>query len=148
MQESLLQLLYAALGSFGFGILFNIKLSRVIPTTIGGLICWATFLLAKHFSASIFTAAFISSATIAFYSEILARIFKAPTTVFTIISVIPLIPGSSLYYTMQYTVLNQWSHAKDFALETVLYIGAIALGISIVSAIFSILSKAFKGKAH
>lgn len=139
--KELLQLLCALIGTVGFALVFDIKMKRLVPASIGGLLCWGIYLLMIYFKANIFFATFVSSVFGGLYSEVLARILKAPTTVFMVPAVIPLIPGSSLFYTMQYAVLNDWALCKSFCLETVLYIGGIALGLSIVSAIFKIFTK-------
>ncbi len=136
-----LQLLYAILGSIGFALIFNVKTKRLVTAGIGGLLCWGIYLLTMYFSQNVFLSAFLSAVACGLFGEIFARILKAPTTIFMITAVIPLIPGSSLYYTMQYAVLNEWELCKDRALETVLFIGAIAFGISLVSAVFKIFNK-------
>ena len=139
--EELLQLLCGLLGSVGFALVFNIKMTRLIPASLGGLFCWAIYLVMIYFDAGIFFASFVSAAFCALYSEILARIIKAPTTIFMVTSVIPLIPGSTLFYTMQYAVLSDWATCKSFGLKTVLYIAGITLGLSIVSAVFKIFTE-------
>ncbi len=139
--KELLQLMCALIGTVGFALVFDIKMKRLVPASIGGLLCWGIYLLMIYFNANIFLATFASSVFGGLYSEILARVLKAPTTVFMVPAVIPLIPGSSLFYTMQYAVLSDWTTCKSYCLETVLYIGGIALGLSIVSAIFKIFTK-------
>ncbi len=142
--EYVYQLLYAVLGSIAFALIFNVKLKRLVTAGIGGLLCWGMYLLSMHFFENVFLSAFLSAAICGLYGEIFARILKAPTTVFMITAVIPLIPGSVLYYTMQYAVLNDWEKCKSYALETVLFIGAITLGLSVVSAIFKLFMKRIK----
>mgnify|MGYP003562651320 CR=1 FL=1 len=141
MKREFLQLIYAFLGSLGFALLFNLKVKRLIPAALGGLLSWGVFLIINHISNNLFLATFASSSFAALYSEILARSLKAPTTVFTIPALICLIPGSSLFYTMQNAVSSTWDQVLHYALETVIYIGAITLGLSIVSALFKIIFK-------
>lgn len=107
-----LQLLYAILGSIGFALIFNVKAKRLVTAGVGGLTCWGVYLLTMYFSKSMFLSAFLSAVTCGLLGEVFARIFKAPTTIFMITAVITLIPGSSLYYTMQYAVLNDWDMCK------------------------------------
>lgn len=145
MKFEFLQLIYAFLGSLGFALVFNLKIKRLLPAALGGLLAWGVFLLVKSLSKNIFLATFASSVFAALYSEILARLLKAPTTVFTIPALIPLIPGSSLFYTMQNAVSSAWDQVLHYALETVIYIGAITLGLSIVSAIFKMMFKKKNG---
>jgi len=67
------------------------------------------------------------------YAEVLARWLKTPTTTFIIVSLIPLIPGSGLYYTMA----NALSGNSDGFLEKGIYTLelslALALGIILVT---------------
>ena len=44
---------------------------------------------------------FIATVVVSIYSEILARKCKAPTTCFQIVSILPLVPGGGIYYTME-----------------------------------------------
>ncbi len=136
-----LQLLCAIMGSIGFALIFNVKPKRIVAAGLGGFLCWGMYLLSMHFFDNLFLSAFLSASICGIYGEIFARILKAPTTVFMITAVIPLIPGSLLYYTMQYAVLSDWDQCKHYALQTILFIGAITLGLSVVSAIFRIFVK-------
>lgn len=141
MTNAILQLIYAFIGSFGFALLFNIKLKRLLPASLGGMLAWGVYLITNYLMHNLFFAVFLASAFASLYSEISARILKAPATVFTIPSLIPLVPGSSLFYTMQNAVLSEWDKVSYFALETVIFIGAITLGLSIVSALFKMFAK-------
>ncbi len=141
MKDAILQLIYAFIGSFGFALLFNIRLIRLLPVAIGGMLTWGVYLITNHLMQNIFFAVFLASAFAALYSEVLARILKAPTTVFTIPALIPLIPGSSLFYTMQNAVSSAWDSVLHYALETIIFIGGITLGLSVVSALFKMFTK-------
>jgi uncharacterized membrane protein YjjB (DUF3815 family) len=144
MKESLLQLLYAFIGSLGFALLFKLKPKRLLPASLGGLFTWGVYLLVKWFGAGIFFSTLVAAAFASLLSELLARLLKAPTTVFTIPAVVPLIPGSSLYYTMQCAVSSDIAGVKHYAVETLLFILGITLGLSAVSAIFAIITKNVK----
>lgn len=141
MTDAILQLIYAFIGSFGFALLFNIKLKRLFPASLGGMLAWGVYLITNYLMNNLFFAVFSASVFAALYSEIAARIFKAPTTIFTIPALIPLVPGRSLFYTMQNAVLSDWDKVLYFALETVIFILAITLGLSIVSALFKMFTK-------
>ena len=70
----------------------------------------------------------------AVFAEIMARVCKAPATVFTILSEIALIPGGSLYITMHHLVGGRQAEALSYGLHTVMVALAIALGIVLVTA--------------
>ena len=73
-------------------------------------------------------------------SELMARVMKAPATIFLIVGIIPLVPGGGIYYTM-YALLN--GDMQLFAqkgAETAACAAAIAVGCSLVSSAVQILS--------
>ena len=143
MKEALLQILYAFIGSAGFALIFGQKmLSRVLPAALGGGLVWAVYLMGEHFGAGIFFAALGSGVFSGLWGEILARTLKAPATVFQAVAVIPLIPGSGLYYTMNSILRRDWQDLRHYGSGTLLCALGIAAGISLVSALTYMLSKA------
>jgi len=131
MENYIIQLIMAPIGSIGFALLFRLRL-RYLPTAaVGGFFCWGIYLLAAHFTEGVFLPTMISSAYCALFSEIAARIHKAPATLFLITSLVPLIPGSTLYYTMLHAAQRNWPMAAYFGVRT----GQFALGIAAGSCI-------------
>ena len=102
MREAIIQIVTGTLGCLGFGVLFNIRGKRLLGAAFGGFLSWTIFLLCGLFSASDPLNYFIAATITTFYGEIMARVLKTPATTFVITSLIPLIPGGSLYYTMAY----------------------------------------------
>ena len=98
MMQVLSQLLSAALGSVGFGLIFNLNRRYLPAAAVGGFLAWLAYLLADHALSSAFLANLLAGFCAALYAEILARCCNAPSTPFFITSAIPLIPGSTLYY--------------------------------------------------
>ena len=129
----LMQIFMGFLGSLGFSTLFHIKGRRLLIASLGGLISWTVFLaLAPLFPSESFRY-FLASATVTVYAEVFARVIKTPTTTFLVPSLIPLIPGGSLYYTMNYALNEQWSAFGTKALYTLELAAALALGIIAVT---------------
>ena len=138
MMEIFVQLLAASLGSLGFAMIFRLRAALLPPAALGGLINWGIYLLLFHLSGEVFLSALAASAASAVYAEILARRLRAPTTLFIVPAVIPSIPGSNLYYTMQAAVGGESGALIENALLTLEWAVAIAGGISIVTVAFSI----------
>ena len=92
-----------------------------------------------QFSDNIFVACLFASVICTLYSEILARINKIPVTVVLIPSVIPLIPGSSLYYAMSSLVQRDLEDGWFYGKLTFQYALGIALGISLVWTFWAVL---------
>ncbi len=96
----IVQLITGAIGSVGFGILFHMKKKYLPLAAAGGFISWMVFLLGKDFWGNVFLPTLLAGFVTDVYAEILARICKETSTSFFVTSVIPLIPGSTLYYCM------------------------------------------------
>ncbi len=93
-----IQLAMAFAGSLGFCMMFRLRAGLLVPASLGGLFCWAIYLTETQYVEGIFLPAFLASAFAATYAEVLARKLKAPATLFLIPAVVPLVPGSGLYY--------------------------------------------------
>ena len=129
----LIQILMGGLGSLGFGVLFHLRRTRLLIATIGGLMSWTVFLVLAPLFPSEAVRYFFSAAAVTVYSEVFARVIKTPTTTFLVPSLIPLIPGGSLYYTLNYALNEQWQAFAEKAFYTLELAVALALGIIAVT---------------
>ena len=127
-----IQILSAVIGSIGFGMLFHLTRAQLPLAAVGGGLSWLFYLLGSNWFHDIFPATLFASLGVALYAEILARICKAPSTPFFAISVIPLIPGSSLYHCMFNFVQAQPDAAMAYGRQTFSVALAIAAGMSIM----------------
>ena len=130
----LLQVLAAAAGTLGFAILFNSRPRRLFIGGLGGGLTWLVYLILARFVGQDFLCVAAAAAFGAVYAEIMARVCKAPATVFTILSEIALIPGGSLYITMHHLVGGRQTQALQYGMHTLTVAVAIALGIVLVTA--------------
>ncbi len=135
MKEIIVQLIMAAIGSLGYGMMFGLRFKYLVKVAIGGLCSWGIYLLCIKCLDSIFFATLLAGAFVAFYSEIMARTMKAPSTLFFVTSIMPLIPGRALYYTCSSAVVRDWAGCKANAIITIQYALAIAVGACIIWAI-------------
>ncbi len=133
--EIIIQLISAMAGSTGFAILYGLKWKYMPCAALGGFLSWGFYLAGMHFWNNIFLAGLSAAAFSALYSEISARILKAPATLFFIPSVIPLVPGRTLYYACSNAVIKNWSDAKYYADITLEFAMSIAAGTCIIWAI-------------
>ena len=147
MMDIVIQLIAGMLGSLGFALLFGLRKQYLASAALGGFISWGLYLIGMNVFNNIFLACLLASAFSALYSEIIARLQKAPTTLFFITSVVPLIPGSTLYYTCSNAVVHDWENAKYFGIRTLQYALAIAAGSCIVWSITIIIENVKKRKA-
>lgn len=138
--SGLIQILTGCLGTLGFNILFNIRGKKLVFATLGGLISWSVFLLLEQVFPGEAMRYFLSAAVITVYGEVLARVEKTPTTTFLVPSIIPLIPGGALYYTMNYALNKQWSEFAHQAFYTLQLALSLAVGIIAVTTLVRLLT--------
>ena len=132
MKLQLIQLITSFFGSLGFAIIFNLRKKHLVFASLGGVFCWGAYLLMDMLYQGVFIPTLVASAVAALYAEVFARILKAPATVIFVSAIIPLIPGSSLFYTMSSIVSGEIELFKKYGIETILFVLGITSGISIV----------------
>lgn len=148
MENAIIQMFSGMLGSLGFSLVFNVGKKHLIPAALGGFLAWGVYLLCMNFTAmGVLMSTIAASAVSQIYSEALARIYKAPTTVFVIPAVVPLIPGGSLYNTMYAAVMKDWVQFRYHGVQTLWGTLGIAIGLSFVSGILYIAVNHAKNKA-
>ncbi len=139
MTTYIIQLITAVLGSIGFALLFRVRPKLMVSIGLGGFLTWGTYLLMFNLTEKIFLSSLIASIVCALYSEVLAKIQKTPATTILITSIVPLIPGSGLYYTMINIVQGNADEAIKNAYVTLEFALSIALGIAAVLTFVSML---------
>ena len=100
----LMQIFTGFLGTLGFSVLFHIRGKRLVMAALGGFLSWLLFVLLGNVISSEPIRYFVVSLLTSFYAEWMARLLKTPTTTFLMTTLIPLVPGASLYYTMAYAL--------------------------------------------
>lgn len=139
-----IQIITAAIGSLAFGVLFNLHGKKLVSVFLGGAFGWFLVVVLGYLGADEPTAYFIVALFLSLYAETMARVLKAPTTVFIIPSLIPLVPGSSLYYTMAYGLDGKREAFLDKALSTLSLAAALAIGIIIATVLMRLFWKAIQ----
>ena len=144
MSQDVLSIIASFFGSFGFAIIYNIRGRRVLIPAIGGAVFWAVYLVFLHFVNNEYLGFFVVAILITIYSEIWARILKTPSTVILMPTVIPLIPGGSLYYAMDAALRHDM---PQFFLKAQAAVGlavALAAGIMAVTSMQHLISALIK----
>jgi uncharacterized membrane protein YjjP (DUF1212 family) len=116
----------AFIASVAFAIIFGVNKNRLLWAGIGSILTFTIYYILEE---NLFVAAIVSAIFTALYSEISARVHKAPTLVFLITGVIPTVPGRYLYNTMRYLVEGNWIEAGKFFLDTMTISLGIAAGV-------------------
>lgn len=124
------------IGTVGFSIIFGVKAKHLVFAVLGGTIACGLYVLTGSLGA--FVSSTIASFIATLYSEIIARIRKAPTVTFLTPSVIPLVPGGSLYYTVANILSKDYEAAQTYGLTTLDTCLGIAAGVLVASLFVSI----------
>ena len=140
-----MELATAFLGSFGFAVLFHVRREKLLLASLGGLLAWIVYLLMGFVSDQDVVRYFVASVVLTVYAELLARRVKCPATLFLVTAAVPLIPGGSLYHTMQYFMENDLESFSRQGLTTVLLAVAIAVGMLFPTSIFRLLRRSGQG---
>ena len=123
------QILWGLIGTVGFGILFNIRGIKLAVAACGGVLSWGLFLLLSRWIEHDAISYFVVALCVSLYAEVMARVLKTPTSTFITTSLVPLIPGGSLYYTMASAFDSDMTLFIERATATLLLASALALGI-------------------
>ena len=133
MEFYIIQTMMGMIGSVGFAILFGIMDRKLIGIALGGGAGWAVYLLCTANGHSMFAGLFVASLFVAAFSEILARVLKAPVILLLVPMLIPEIPGGDLYYAMYDLVQRNFADFGNSANKVLVEAGAIALVIILAS---------------
>lgn len=134
-----IQILAGGVGSLGFACLFHIRGKRLAVATLGGLLSWFLFVIFSYIIPSEPINYFLVSFLLTMFAEIMARVMKTPTTTFITTSLVPLIPGGSLYYTMAYGFQGNATRFVTKGVATLALAAALALGIIIATTLTKII---------
>ena len=134
----MLEIVCAALSTLGFALLFHVRPCHLPVATLGGALSWVAYLLAEKAGAGLFLGSLLAAMAVCLWSETMARVRKAPANVFLIPGIIPLLPGSKLYYTMSAMVSRDSETLFLQGTGTALVAVGIAGGIVVASEIVRI----------
>lgn len=137
--ETVKQIAACVLGTVAFAVTMRAPRKSLKLIFCGSVICATAerIITKKH---SEFVACLAAMLMLFLFCEITARITKQPTTVILTPAVIPLLPGSSIYYTMLYAIQGNGKLTTQYAKST-LYAGlGIAMGAVIGEAVIKLIN--------
>ena len=133
------QAIAIAVACTGFVILFNVRGWGRSLCALGGVVTWMTYLLCLSLGFDVYGANFLAAAVAAAYAESMARVRKYPVTSYQVISVVPLLPGAGIYYTMSLGLAGNTQLALQKGFETAGVAGSIAAAILLISSVVRLL---------
>lgn len=127
MQKIMIMLVTAGIGSLGFGIIFKIQKRHLAFAFAGGVLtCMVLLMSQKVFAGNPLFSNLCAALSGGIYASQCARLRKAPVNVFVVPSLIPLVPGYNLYYSMWCFMM----HENDLFLSNMLETVEIGIGIA------------------
>jgi len=128
----LVQCIFSVFASAGFVIIFNIHGYGNLLCALGGGITWAAFLVVQARGGGELLCYFMATVVAAVFAEVMARIRKYPAISYLISSLLPLIPGSGIYYAAQQAVQGNSAGFVAYGTKTLAIAGVMAVGILLV----------------
>jgi len=92
-------------GTFGFAVIFGTKPKHLPAATLLGGLTYTVFYLVNLATPDLFLSNFAAAFFAGVAAFALAVFYRAPAVTFSALGVIPLVPGSALYY-MMYGVIS------------------------------------------
>ena len=134
-----LSLVWAAAGTIGFSVLFDLRPRDLPLAAAGAVLGWGCYSLAVA-AGSMSSAFFVAAAVIGIWAEIVAAVAKRPASIYIVCAILPIVPGSGMYQTMLESVRGNLDGSLQAGFTTLMAAGAIAAGLAVSSALSRILS--------
>ena len=128
-----LQLFACLVACVGFSIMFQVHGHGFFLCPLGGLLTWLICSKLMDFGCPEYVSYLAAASFAAAYAEIMARVRKCPATAFLVISLVPLIPGAGLYYTMRFAVDGNFQACIEKGIGTLTIAGVMAVGVILIN---------------
>ncbi len=126
------QILSVFAGSIGVAIILNVPLMQIPFAALTSAVGWTFKVLVSSSGYSSMMATFAGALALTLFAHILARIRKAPVTVYLIPAIVPLAPGSAIYHAVYCLIENDSATASTYLVETLQIAAAIAVAVFLV----------------
>jgi len=127
-----LQCIFSVIASYGFVVIFNIHGFGSFLCALGGGITWAAFCLVQALGGHDLLCYFLATVAAAVFAEVMARVRKYPAISYLISCLLPLIPGSGIYYAAQQAMQGNSAGFVYYGTRTLAIAGCMAVGILLV----------------
>lgn len=128
----MVQLISCGVASMGFALLFQAAVKQSFFAGIGGMVNCGCYLLVQNLNGNNFAAVMAGAAFVAAYAYIMSRVHRAPATIFLTTSIMPVIPGATLFYMMHGFVQADYGLAREQTIALAQTCLAIAFGFLLV----------------
>jgi uncharacterized membrane protein YjjB (DUF3815 family) len=132
------------IGSGGFSIMFNCHIKKLVIAMANIIVTFVIYLLMEAYLGNMFIDTLVATLFAATAGEIMARVFKAPSTIFMVPAIMAFVPGGSLYYAISNAISGNAAEAAEWGKTACLIFLGIAVGISVITAIFQLINPVSK----
>ncbi len=119
--------------TIAYSVMMRVKLRHLPAIAVGATLTFLVYWLFDRFGFNSFVANMMGAMVAACYSEVMARLLKAPVAIYSTPSIILLVPGGSLYYTMSALMQGDRDGFYAHGGETLKIAFGIAVGLLAVS---------------
>lgn len=133
--DLLFKTLMAGIGTISFAILYHAPKRYLAYIGMLSGTSWLLYLLISKLVTLDILATIAPAILLALSSRILAAHLKAPTTIFLVTSIFPLIPGLSIYRAVYFLLIGQNGLAWEFFRSSFIIAFAITIAISLTQQI-------------
>ena len=140
----LIEALFASIASVGFAMVFNVPKHTLVYCAVGGAITYVIRTISLHIGLGIEISTFLASTFIGIISLYWSRKYLIPRPVYTVASIIPMIPGTYAFSAM-ISLVDMNTHGVTHeliqlfiqnGLKAVSILGAISFGLALPSLYF------------
>ena len=122
LADLLMPSLWAFLACVGFGLVYNIQGAGILICGFGGALGWFFYLIARQWVVR-----------------------RCPVTGYLQVALLPLVPGSGIYYSMRYCVAGDTQQFLSTLLNTFGMAASLAIGAMLTSTVLRLLLPYFQG---
>lgn len=128
----IVQFLVALVATVSFAVLYDAPRKELLFSGLSGAIGWVVNLfLTEEMNVNKIFACVVATFILTLIARILAVIRRCPVTVYLLVSIFPLVPGTGIYYTSYYLITRQNDLFASMGLATFETAAAIAFGIAL-----------------
>lgn len=125
----IVQLIVAVISTLAFAVLFHVPRKEYFYCAVNGGLGWMVYKFSLSCGIGVPVSSLWATLTLTLVARILSALRKMPSTVFLLAGIFTLVPGSGVYYTAYYLIMNELSQCTAKGIETFKVAGAIVLGI-------------------
>jgi len=133
--ELCFQMVVAYIACWGFSIIFNAPKRELIFCGISGSVGWAVYYLVNAIFQEPIFATFLAAAVVTTLARFLSYVRRAPSTMYQIVGILPLVPGMQLYNTTQGILNNNMVESYTQGVLALKLAGVIGIGSVLVLAL-------------